>query len=69
MLFLFKINLIAKTLFMKMKPTFVIFIIISTILFTPITLTNEKSLSPENQEKAKASFKLGWMYFNGEGVQ
>lgn len=69
MLIYFKINLIIKALFMKIKTTFIKFIIISSMLFTPIAFINEKSLNLDNQEKAKASLKLGWMYFNGEGVQ
>ncbi len=68
MLFLFKINLITEALFMKMKTTFIIFLIISNVLFTPHIFANENPLNLVDQEKTKTSLKLGWMYFNGEGV-
>ena len=68
MLSLFKINSIFKAPFMKPKTIFAIFIIITNIFFAPFTFANEKSLNLTDQEDAKASLKLGWMYFNGEGV-
>ncbi|MCJ8322804.1 MAG: sel1 repeat family protein [Rhizobiales bacterium] len=53
---------------MKMKTTFIIFIIISNILFASVTFANEKSLDLANQVNTRASLDLAWKYFNGEGV-